>query len=138
MTSKQDTRFKPGQSGNPKGRTPGKLRSTILREQIAAHIPEILQVIIDRALDGDVPSARLLIERVSPPLKAIDDDAHFTLPNGTLADQARAVVKAVAATEINAAHGSQILNGISAVSSIVQGEELEKRLAALEERINAK
>lgn len=138
MTKKPDTKFKPGQSGNPKGRSPGKLKSTILREQIAEHIPEILEVIINRALDGDVPSARLLIERVSPPLRPIDADAPFELPDGTLAEQARAVVKAVAAAEINPAHGSQLLAGISTVSGLVQAEEIEKRLAILEEHLNGK
>ncbi|WP_342616577.1 DUF5681 domain-containing protein [Rhodoferax sp. GW822-FHT02A01] len=137
MEKKADTKFKPGQSGNPRGRKPGKLKSTILREQIAEHIPQIITVMTERALGGDVAASRLLLERCAPALKAIDPIEPFEIPDGNLVERAEAIVKATAAGLIIPQQASQLLMGLNTVAGLTQSEEIEKRLAALEERLNA-
>ena len=74
----QDTRFKTGQSGNPAGRTPDRLRKRIEAEleKIASSEPgevrtklELLaETIVDDALRRDSQSRKLLIERLYPML----------------------------------------------------------------------
>ena len=53
------TGWKPGQSGNPKGKPPGSGELQRLRAAIGAHVPEILEKLATAARDGDVQAARL-------------------------------------------------------------------------------
>ena len=89
--------WKPGQSGNPKGRPAGTGEVAKLRAAIADRVPELLAAMMARALDGDVGAARLLLERAIAPLKAAEQPQALSLPDGTLTDQGRAVLAAVAA-----------------------------------------
>src|SRR5688572_19184713 len=89
------SRWKPGQSGNPSGRLPGTGEVAKLRAGIADSIPDILEKLTEAAKAGDVQAARLLLERVLPPIKAIQLPAPVEMPHlGTLADQARAILGA--------------------------------------------
>ena len=87
---KRPGRWKPGESGNPAGRTPGSGEVAKVRAAIATRIPELLEAMMQRALDGDVGAARLLLERTVAPLKATDMAQPLNLPNGTLTEQGRA------------------------------------------------
>jgi len=66
---KKEHLFKPGQSGNPKGREPGKTPAAKLRQFITKAMPEILSQLVEQAKAGDVAAAKVLIDRVCPPLK---------------------------------------------------------------------
>ena len=88
--------WKPGQSGNPAGRKPGTGEVAKLRAAIAEHVPPIIEKLTAAALSGDVGAARLLLERVIPPLKASEEPVLLTLPDGTLTEQGRGVLVAVA------------------------------------------
>ena len=68
-----------------------------MRAAIAKHVPALLAVLAERALGGDIGAARLLLERTIAPLKASEEAAPLTLPDGTLTEQGRAVVAAIAA-----------------------------------------
>ena len=83
---------------------------------------------------GDVQAARLLLERVLPPIKAVEQAQVLRLPvDGTLADQGRAVLAAVAEGELPPDLGAQMLNAIGVLARVVEGEELVARVAALEQ-----
>jgi delta 1-pyrroline-5-carboxylate dehydrogenase len=92
--------WKPGQSGNPRGRKPGTGEVAKLRAAIADRVPELLAAMMARALDGDVGAARLLLERAIAPLKAAEQSQALSLPDGTLTDQGRAVLASVATGEL--------------------------------------
>ena len=51
-------RWKKGESGNPKGRTPGTGEVPKIRAAIAARVPEILDKLMALALEGDTGAAR--------------------------------------------------------------------------------
>ena len=124
--------WKPGQSGNPAGRKPGTGEVARLRAAIAVHVPALIETLIERALSGDVGAARLLLERVIAPLKASEETAALALPDGTLTEQGRAVLGAVAVGDLAPGQGAALLASLGTLAKIREGDELESRIAALE------
>lgn len=124
--------WKPGQSGNPKGRPTGSGEVAKLRAAIAERVPELLAAMMARALDGDVGAARLLLERAIAPLKAAEQPQALSLPDGTMTEQGRAVLAAVAAGELAPGQGAALLSGIGTLARVAEIDELAARVAALE------
>lgn len=126
--------WKKGQSGNPKGRPPGVGPVNLLRAAIAARVPEILAKLIEQAMEGDTGAARLLLERAIAPLKAMEPTQAITLPDGTLTDQGRAVLTAVALGDLAPGQGSQLITAITALARVIEIDELNARITALEDK----
>ena len=129
--------WKPGQSGNPKGRPTGTGEVAKLRAAIADRVPELLAAMMARALDGDVGAARLLLERAIAPLKAAEQSQALSLPDGTLTEQGRAVLASVAAGELAPGQGAALLGAIGTLARVTEIDELARRIEVLEEK-NAK
>ena len=129
--------WKPGQSGNPKGRPAGSGEVAKLRAAIADRVPELLAKLMAQALEGDTAAARLLLERAIAPLKATEQPQALTLPDGTLTDQGRAVLASVAAGELAPGQGAALLGAIGTLARVAEVDELTARITALEEK-NAK
>jgi len=131
--------WQPGQTGNPKGRPPGKSEITRLRAAIAEHVPLILEQLVTAAKGGDVQAARLILERVLPPVKAIEQAVELQWPaDGTLTAQGRAVLSAVAVGDLAPGQGAQLLAAIGSLARVTEIDEFEARLTKLEEKQNAK
>lgn len=126
--------WKPGQSGNPKGRPPGVGEVSKLRTALAADVPAILQTVVNAAKGGDTQAARLILERVLPALKAVEPAQALSLPNGSLTDQGRAVLASVAAGELAPGQGAALLGAIGTLARVSEIDELAARVAALETR----
>lgn len=133
-TPNKDTKWKPGQSGNPKGKPKGSGEVQKLREAIGLHVPGIIKQLLTAAKGGDVQAARLLLERVLPPLKAVEQASPLTLPDGSLTEQGRAVLAAVGAGELAPGQGAQLITAIGSLARVVEIDEIAARLAALEEK----
>ena len=129
--------WKPGQSGNPKGRPAGTGEVAKLRAAIADRVPELLAAMMARALEGDVGAARLLLERAIAPLKAAEQSQALSLPDGTLTEQGRAVLASVASGELAPGQGAALLGAIGTLARVTEIDELARRIEVLEEK-NAK
>ena len=129
---KRPGRWKPGESGNPRGRPAGSGQVAQIRAAIAGHVPELVQALVAKALEGDVGAARLLLERTVAPLRAVEPTQALTLPDGTLTEQGRAVMRAVAAGEIAPGQGASLLSGLGALARVAEIDELTARIEALE------
>ena len=135
MTEKKISQWKPGQTGNPKGRPPGQSEITRLRASLAGDVPEILAGLVLAAKGGDVQAARLILERILPPVKAIEQAVELQLPDGgTLTAQGRAVLSAVAAGELAPGQGAQLLAAIGSLARVTEIDELNARITVLEEQ----
>lgn len=139
MPKANSTSWRPGVSGNPKGRTPGTGKVATLREQINEALPSIVKAMVDRALDGDPGAARLLVERVIPALRPEERPVLVNMTaDAPLSDQGRALLTAVAAGELAPSQASTLLAGLSTMAKLIETDELAARVAALEERAHAK
>ncbi len=133
--SRRQGRWKPGESGNPKGKKPGSGELQRLRGSIASDVPGILTSLITAAKSGDVQAARLILERVLPAVKPVEQAQALELPqDGTLTAQGRAVLSAVADGDLAPSQGAQLLAAIGTLARVTEIDELTARIAVLEER----
>jgi hypothetical protein len=126
--------WKPGQSGNPAGRPPGAGEVSKLRAAIGERVPELLTAMMDKALEGDVGAARLLLERAIAPLKGVEQAVTLHLPDGdTLTAKAVAVLSAAAAGELAPGQAAQLITALGALAKITEIDELAARITSLEQ-----
>ena len=133
IEKKKRGKWKAGESGNPNGRPPGVGEVTRLRDSIAAHLPAIIMQLVTKAKSGDSQAARLLLERVLPPMKAIEQPTMLLLPDdGTLTAKAAAVLSAAAAGVLAPGHAAQLITALGTLAKISEVDELAARITALE------
>lgn len=125
-------RWQAGVSGNPAGRRPGTSDVARLRAAIAVQMPDIVAKLVAKALHGDISAARLLLERVVPPLRPSDEGVRVSLPASSLSDQVRAILDAMCAGEVTPSQAARLLAGLSDLARLVEVDELEARVRALE------
>jgi hypothetical protein len=132
-------KFQPGQSGNPAGRPVGsKNKITELQKLLVPHAEELVAKAVEMALAGDSAALRLCIDRLIPSAKARDATVSVPGLTGSLADSGRIVLDALAAEEITPEQASKVLQAIATQARIVEVDEIEKRVAALEQAAGGK
>lgn len=138
----KDTRFKPGQSGNPKGRQAGS-RSKVLVALDAlgeGEAEEIVKAMIAKAKEGDAVAGRTILERVWPARKGAR--LQFDLPEiagaNDLPGAVASITGQVASGEISPDEGTAIVGLLEAQRRAIETSDIAARLAALEERLGTK
>jgi len=130
--------FKPGQSGNPKGRPQGSKHKVTLaaQELLDGEACTLTKKAVELAKTGNVLALRLCLDRLIPPRK----DRPITLKLPKLEGVAdipvvlETVLKAVAHGEITPGEGQAVATMLEAYRKGVELLDFEIRLAALEER----
>ena len=126
-------RWKPGQSGNPKGRPPGIAKVAKARESIAKHVPDIIAKLAEAAKAGDVAAARALLERVIPPVKPAELPVALALPpDADATDQGKAVMRAAAAGALAPGQAAALMAALGNLGKLIEVGELLRRIEALE------
>lgn len=133
IKKKRPGRWKAGQSGNPKGKPPGSGQLQKMRAALADDVPEILAMLGTAAKGGDMQAARMILERVLPPVKAIEQAVALQLPDGsTLTAKAAAVLSAAAAGDLAPGQAAQLIAALGTLAKIHEVDELAARITALE------
>jgi hypothetical protein len=126
-------KFKPGTSGNARGRPKNKTPATLLRKSIVDNIPEIILALIKQAKDGDTAAAKILLDRCCPVLKP--QAMTINLPvNGNLAEQGNEIIKATLSGHIPPDIGAQLITALSNQGKLVELQELTLRLERIENK----
>ena len=126
-------KWQSGQSGNPGGRKPGTGKVEKLRAALAKELPEVLDALVAQAKAGDIGAIKLVLERTVPALRPVDAVTPLNLPvDGGLAEQGRAVLATLASGQLPVNQATSILQGLGNLAKLVELDELEKRVAALE------
>ena len=128
--------FLPGVSGNPRGRPVGsRNKKNVIADELAKEGSAVARVVMDAALAGDMQAANMVLQRLSPPLRARAEKVTFELtPDAPLHQQANQVLASVAEGAIDPETGKMLIDCIQSVAGIRAVDELEKRLIALEEK----
>lgn len=128
--------WKPGQSGNPKGRPVGsRNKATILCQELLDGEGEaITRKCVELALAGDTTALRLALERLVPPAK----ERAVTLPLPEInspADTppaALAIIEKAASGEITPGEATQFMALLNGYQKAAEIADIENRLKALE------
>jgi hypothetical protein len=103
-----------------------------MRNALMGDVPEILAALVRQAKAGDPQAARLILERVLPPVKATEQPVKLQLPDGNLTEQGRAVLDSVASGGLAPGQGSQLITAIGQLARVAEIDELSDRITALE------
>jgi hypothetical protein len=128
-------RFAPGISGNPAGKKPGtRNRATVLREALAeGEDIAAARIVIDKALAGDVATARFVVDRLTPRPRgrAIALDLPGGEKAGDVLAASNATIAAMAAGEITpdeALTVTKVLDGrLRALKAAARGRSADRR-----------
>jgi Family of unknown function (DUF5681) len=137
-TGKKQKGFRPGQSGNPRGKPKGKHKSTLIRERLSkADLDAIVKTLADAAKLGDVPSASLLLARAwVPPKPAGRFLTGFQLPVLRTAEDVAAalavVISCVSNSLLTLSEASDLSALIERHGKALAASDHENRLLALE------
>ena len=130
-------RFAKGNPGRPKG----------ARHRVTRHVEALMEgdadrvtrAIIEAAAGGDMQAARIVMDRLAPPRReatvAVDLPTIETaadLPGGVAA-----ILQAVSAGDLTPSEASRLSGLLADAGRALETAELEERLAAIEERLNA-
>ncbi len=130
--ARSKTTSQPGPSPNPQGRPSGTGRVAQLRIQLEQHLPAIFSTLVTKAKDGDTSAIKLILERVIPPPKAQATPVAFPAPGNSLCEQGAAVIQAIGAGQLSPEQGTQVLSALASQAKLIELDELERRVAALE------
>jgi Family of unknown function (DUF5681) len=134
----EDTRFKKGQSGNPKGKPKGaKNKSTLAAESLlASSLETVCRRIEEEAVNGNMQAAKMILERFLPPRK--DRLIKINLPEiktyRDILSASNSIILAVGQGIISPSEGEALSRAITSHAQILEANELEQRLEALESR----
>lgn len=127
-------RFAQGnQAAKGHGRPPGPSYAGQLREALGTDgFQRIIEALVARALEGDVQAANSLLARLTPPLKPSAEPVRLSLPDGTLAEQSAALIRAISDGAIAPTEAKTVMDCLSASAQLEQLDDLADRIVQLE------
>ena len=125
--------FKKGQSGNPKGRTPGTTPGSKIKKSIEENLPDIVATMIELAKAGDMSAATALLNRIVPALKPQALPVTVKSEAGLVA-KGEAIINNTLAGKVAPDVGSQLITALASQAKLIEIEDLAKRIDELEKQ----
>ncbi len=134
--AKSSTSWKKGQTGNPGGKKKGTGKVSQLRALLDPHAEDLVNKAKNMALEGDMTALRLCLERLVPPIKIKDEPVTVEGLDGSkaLVEQGQAIINALAKGEVTPSEAATLMQSVSSQTRIMEGDELERRITALESK----
>lgn len=135
-TQQANTKFKPGQSGNPKGRVHGSRNAATraMEALLDGESDALTRKAIEMAKGGDMAALRLCLDRILPPRK--DRPVSFALPPIAGTQDAAAamssILTAVSSGEVTPGEGAEVAKLIDSYVRAVEATESNERITRLE------
>jgi hypothetical protein len=133
-------KYKPGQSGNPKGKPKGALnKKTRWLKLLESHADELVEQAIELAKSGDANTLRFCLERLVP--KAKDSPVNLTLPKeldkpGALLEIGNAILRDVADQQITPDQAKSLISVLTAYRDTSLMEKLSQEINELKALVN--
>lgn len=122
-----DTRFKKGESGNPRGRP---RRKSVAELVGAANMADIVKAMVKAATDGDVQAAKLLVAPQKPELTKVRIDELSGAK--THSERGAAILAAAGRGEISPDVAVALTTALANTAKVSELDELVKRMDAIE------
>jgi hypothetical protein len=128
--------WKPGQSGNPKGKPHGTRNkaTAMVLNLMEGSAAEITQAVLEAAKGGDLSAAKMVLERLAPPMR--ERPISIDLPDtGTAigcATAQGAILQAVGVGDLLPGEGATLAGIVENRRRSIETTELEQRITALE------
>jgi len=116
--------------GRPKG-SPDR-RTAPFRTKIDTALPDILDTVIEQAKGGDLAACKILIDKSLPNVRPTDTPRKLPIDGDTLTDKAASIVDGVADGSISTDEAARLLQALGSAARIIETDELERRVSALE------
>lgn len=131
--------WKPGESGNPRGRPPGRPDKRLLAtQQMLDEMRNIVAVLVGKALEGDTNAASIVLAKVLPSVKAQAEKVSFEFDaTASISEQVAQVLDGVAQGKLAPDVARLIIDSIKSLADVRATEELAARIEALEEARDA-
>lgn len=135
---KQTTRFKPGVSGNPKGKPKGarSLSSRFAEAILAEDAEAVIRKVIEKAKEGDMGAAKMVFDRIAPIRKGAP--VHIKIASVSdaagVAQATQNVLEAVASGSLTPDEATAISGLLEARRKAIETMELERRITELERK----
>ena len=122
--------FKPGQSGNPRGKKPGTKNKKL--ELFRSNDEKLQRKVLDMALDGDVAMLKIVADRLWPRLRSEAMPVIVKTKSADIASQGAAIINAALAGKLTPDVLRDLLGALADQARLVEFTEIESRLQALE------
>lgn len=122
----------PNPNGRPRGIVDSRSRIT---KALADDGLEIARVVTEAAIAGDLQACSIVLSRISPALRPEAQPVQFRFdPNASAAKQVEAILSAMAEGAVPVDLGRQLIDAVRALADVRAVENLEERIAALEQK----
>ena len=131
-------KFKKGQSGNPSGKKPGThSKRTGLAKLLEPHAENLINKVVELALDGDVNALKLCIDRLLP--RITSQPVHinmneFDIENiDNLSAIGKKIISAISTGNISPEEGQKLMSILDDQRKLIEHVDMSRKLDEISE-----